>query len=402
MMNLLFLTLGNFSDISERGIYTDLMREFARNGHAVYIVTPMERRFGLSTELIENGNINILRVKTLNIQKTNLIEKGISTLSIEYLFLRAIRKYIGTVKFDLILYSTPPITFTKVIRLLKQSNKAVTYLLLKDIFPQNAVDIRLLSKKNPLYWMFRQTEKRLYKLSDYIGCMSPANVEYVLRHNSFIPRETVELNPNSIEIREDMPSINRNEIREKYGIPDNIPVFIYGGNLGKPQGLDFLLQILEVNHGRKDCYFLVVGSGTEFNKVNNWFEVKRPSNALLIKGLPKHEYDSLVVSCDVGLIFLDPRFTIPNYPSRLLSYLENKMPVLIATDRNTDIGKIAVENEYGLWCESGDIRSYEKCLEIFLRKGCIGEMGKNGYDFLIKNYQVSQSYQKIMNHIVGV
>ena len=60
----------------------------------------------------------------------------------------------------------------------------------------------------------------------------------------------------------------------------------------------------------------------------------------------REEYDNLVQICDVGLIFLNARFTIPNFPSRLLSYTEIGKPVLAATDENTDIGKI-IEEEMG-------------------------------------------------------
>lgn len=82
-----------------------------------------------------------MKVKTLNIQKTNLIEKGVGTLLLEYQYQQAIHTYWKDVKFDLILYSTPPITFNKVIASLKIRYGAKTYLLLKDIFPQNAVDL---------------------------------------------------------------------------------------------------------------------------------------------------------------------------------------------------------------------------------------------------------------------
>ena len=74
-MNVLFLTLARISDIEERGIYTDLMREFVRHGHTMYIVVPAERRFHQPTEMLDGGNVKILRVWTFNIQKTNLIEK---------------------------------------------------------------------------------------------------------------------------------------------------------------------------------------------------------------------------------------------------------------------------------------------------------------------------------------
>ena len=59
----------------------------------------------------------------------------------------------------------------------------------------------------------------------------------------------------------------------------------------------------------------------------------------------------LANSCDVGLIFLDKRFTIPNFPSRLLSYMQASMPVLAATDVNTDIGKVIEEGESDIGCE---------------------------------------------------
>ena len=198
-MNVLFLTLARISDIEERGIYTDLMREFVRHGHTMYIVVPAERRFHQSTELLDDGNVKILRVWTFNIQKTNLIEKGIGTLLLEYQYQKAIQKYWRNVKFGLVLYSTPPITFNKIIATMKKKD-AKTYLLLKDIFPQNAVDLGMFSKGSFFYRMFRKKEERLYQLSDYIGCMSPANVDYVLRHNREVDIRRVEVCPNSIEL----------------------------------------------------------------------------------------------------------------------------------------------------------------------------------------------------------
>lgn len=107
-MNVIFLTLVRVSDIEERGIYQDLMRKFRDEGHNVYIVTPYERRMGKDTCLVESNGVHILNVKTLNIQKTNIVEKGIGTLLLESQYKAAIKKYLGGVRFDLITYSTPP------------------------------------------------------------------------------------------------------------------------------------------------------------------------------------------------------------------------------------------------------------------------------------------------------
>lgn len=398
-MNVLFLTVSRIKDINSRGIYTDLLRYFIKKGHNVYIVSPTERRFGEDTQLIENENHSILKVRTLNIQKTNFIEKGIATILLEYQYEKAIKKYYEHIKFDLILYSTPPITLTRIIDKIKVRDDAKTYLLLKDIFPQNAVDIDMMSNKGLFHSGFKKKEQKLYQLSDYIGCMSPANVKYVLKHNPEIDSKTVEVCPNSIELETELPLIEKSVLKERYGISADSTIFIYGGNLGKPQGLDFLLKVLDSNRDKNNCYFFIVGSGTEYNKISEWFDKNRPNNAQLLSSVPKQEYDELVRSCDVGLIFLDPRFTIPNYPSRLLSYLEYKMPVLIATDENTDIGPIAEENGYGFWCENGNLNTFNSLLDKFAADSELrAQMGDKGYKFLEENYTVEKSYKIIMEH----
>lgn len=403
-MNVIFLTVSRITSIKGRGIYSDLLRHFRDKGHNVYVVSPRERQFNMPTSLVKEDGINILGVRTLNIQKTNFLEKGIGTILLENQFTKAIKKYFKGIPFDLILYSTPPITLVNVIRALKRNNpNAVSYLLLKDIFPQNAVDLGMFSEDGILYKFFRKKEISLYKVSDYIGCMSPANVDFVLKHNAFLDAEKVEVAPNSIELPVSDTDFDRNEIREKYGIPKDKVVFIYGGNLGKPQGIDFLISCLDANKGRGDCHFLVVGNGTEFHKLETWFKEVVPQNASLFAGLPKKEYDLLVKSCDVGLIFLDYRFTIPNYPSRLLSYLENRMPIIAATDINTDIGEIAEQNKYGYKCESNDVAAFSDCVDKFVKHPeVIKDMGENGYQYLLGHYLVKCTYEKIISRVSNV
>lgn len=403
-MNVIFVTVSRVHDIKSRGIYTDLMRKFRDKGHNVYIVSPVERQFGLPTSLREEDGIHLLNVKTLNIQKTNVVEKGLGTVLLETQYKRAIKKYLKGISFDLILYSTPPITTTNVVKYLKRKNpKAITYLLLKDIFPQNAVDLRMFSRTSPFYWFFRRKEVALYKATDYIGCMSPANVDFVLRHNDYIAKERVEVAPNSLELVESLVSADEKEkmafaIKQQYNLPTDRPIFIYGGNLGKPQGIPYLIRCLDANAQRTDCHFVVVGNGTEYARLEAWYKDKQPKNVSLFARLPKEDYDLLVQSCDVGLIFLDNRFTIPNYPSRLLSYLEYKMPIIAATDVNTDIGSIAEANGYGYWCESVKPDDFTSCVDRMLASDIKG-MGEKGHQYLKENYLVEHTYEAVVKHV---
>ena len=396
VVNVLFLSVTGLYDLSKREIYEDLMRQFVRNGHKVYIVSPVERRTNRKTEMYESGGAQVLCVRTLNIQKTNIIEKGIGVLLLGSQYSQAINRFWKDIRFGLVLYVTPPITLNQVIRHIRQRDKARTYLLLKDIFPQNAVDLGLFSRRSLLYHLFRHTERELYRLSDYIGCMSPANVEFLLRHNPDVDANKVHVNPNSIEVME-RSAVDKNAVHKKYGLPSDRPIFIYGGNLGHPQGIDFLLQMIEHYEHDDSLFFVVAGSGTEYPKVESWFAAHRPQNARLQPYLPKAEYDSLVQSCDAGMIFLDRRFSIPNFPSRLLSYMEYRMPVIIASDPNTDIGRIAEENGFGVWSESGDAKHFianvKKLMDPQIRK----DMGDRGYRYLLDNYTADKSYSIIVN-----
>eukprot|EP00130_Batrachochytrium_dendrobatidis_P008414 XP_006683289.1 hypothetical protein BATDEDRAFT_93055 [Batrachochytrium dendrobatidis JAM81] len=268
--NLGYQEIGQFKDErfikEDRGLYTDLLRQFRDDDHKVHVVSPREKRLNKPTEFVNEQNVQFLRVKIGNITKTNIVEKGISTLRIESLFLKAIRKYLNDIKFDLVIYSTPPITF------------------------------------------------------------------------------------------------ERN------------------------------------NENNKEVYFVIAGSGTEFNKLKKYFEISQPINAQLFAQLPKEDYEVLANSSDAGLIFLDKRFTIPNFPSRLLSYMQASMPVLAATDTNTDIGQVIEHGEFGLWCMSNDVEEFNKKVQQLCDKELRQRMGENARNYLEENYTAKHSYEIIMNH----
>ena len=399
-MNVLFMTIGKMDNIEEHTIYCDLLRYFRDAGHSVYTISPYEKRTGLQTAYEEKNGIHMLHVRTGNVTgMVSLIEKGLAQLSIEPIFIKAIKKYYSNVKFDLVMYSTPPITFCNAIEYVKRRDNAKTYLLLKDIFPQNAVDIGMMSKsgiKGHLYKFFRNKEKKLYGLSDYIGYMSPANVEYVKQNNPEIDNYRVEVCPNCIEVVD--KSINaedRRSIRKKYDIPLEKRVFVYGGNLGKPQGIDFLIECLHSQENSKDNYFLIVGDGTEYGKIEEFVKSSNQNNIRLMKRLPQEDYDTMVGACDVGMIFLDHRFTIPNFPSRVLSYMQAKIPVLACTDPNTDIGKIIEEAGFGSWCESNDVNGFVECVNKIMQ---IQSVAEKEWNYLNKYYSTRNGYDIIMKH----
>jgi len=399
-VNVIFLSIGGLSDLGENTVYPDLLRHFRDNGHSVYVACSREKRTGLPTEMKTEHGMKVLRVRTGNITKVKLIEKGIATLLIGPQFKHAINKYFAHVKFDIVLYSTPPITIAGTIAHIKKRDKAFTYLMLKDIFPQNALDLGMLLEtgwKGIMSIYFQMQERKLYLQSDYIGCMSPANVEFLKKHNTYLDEKRIEVCPNTINPSDRM-KIDKNTARTKFGLPQDKVLLVYGGNFGKPQDVKYIIETLKSNEESNDRHFVMCGSGTDFYKIKDYVNNSSSNHVTVMDSFSKQEYDQLLDACDVGLLFLDQKFTIPNFPSRLLDYMNHSMPVIAATDVNTDVGRVIEAGGFGWWCESTGTNTYREIVDVICSNpNVIEEKGILSRLYLENNYDTKIAYTRILN-----
>lgn len=389
-MNIVFLTIGYPIDINSSGIYTDLMSSFVKLGHQVSVF--MQDEVGDKKVSQSDLGVSVYPVFTGKVTKTSFITKGINLLLLQQRYYNAVLNQCKD-KIDLLLYSTPPITFCGLISKIKQHYHCITYLLLKDIFPQNAVDLKIFSKKSPFYLYFRQQEKKLYRNSDFIGCMSPANVEYVKQHNSFIDPKKIHISPNCI-----IPN------NKKYtNLPHQDLRLIYGGNLGKPQGIDFIIECCKVIEKTENVVFTIVGSGTEYEKLNQAIKELDLKKTQLYSFMPKEEYLKLISDYDMGMIFLDSSFTIPNFPSRVLDYLNNGLPIFACTDRNSDVKQEICDAGAGVWCESKSVDEFKVILQkLVVDKDCLLPMRSKSKDLLKNKYNALIEAGKICDRVYGI
>lgn len=391
-MNILYISISFPRENEGNNIYTDLAEELTKKHKLTVVVAEQSNNIG-KTKLTKERGFEVLRVRTGNMFNVNLIEKAISYITMQRKLKKAIKKYLSKEKYDVILFMAPPVTIGSVVKYAMKKYNAISYLMQKDIFPQNSLDLGLMSKKNPAYYYFKYKEKNMYKIATKIGCMSQGNIEYLLQNNKKLSKDKLELFPNTITLREF--SNNKNIIRQKYNIPEGKVLALYGGNFGKPQGIDFIIKILDEYKNDKRVEFFFSGKGTEKKKLYKHIEEHNIRNVIMIDYLPKEEYNDILKEADIGLIFLDYRFTIPNIPSRTLAYLEYSIPIMAATDKNTDYKEILVNQaESGLWCESNNIEEFKKQFDYLIthEKERI-KMGQNGRKYLEEELTTKKSVQ---------
>ncbi|MBP1625709.1 MAG: glycosyltransferase WbuB [Holophagaceae bacterium] len=396
-----FFTLAYPRDPGVRTIYAGLMGRLAKLGHRVKVFCPDENRLLGRSYSQEQDGVEVVRIPVGRIQKVNPLFKALNSRR----FGRRAAAIAGAVaKVEppaLILYATPPIDIVDAVTRVRDQCGGLTYLLLKDIFPANAVDLGMIREGGWLWRRFRAKERRLYHISDVIGCMSPANKAYLEAHNPELDALKIEICPNSIDMTpaEELPAGGKGKF-QAFGIPVVRLNLVYGGNLGKPQGIGFVMEILEALRGDRDVHITIVGDGTEFGRLEAL--KKRIGNTFtLLRKLPKSDYLSVLRGMDAGLVFLDHRFTIPNFPSRLLDYLDYGLPVLAATDRNSDIGSFLLQEGCGLWSESGDLSGFLRNLKRLKEDSKLEQMSAAARPALERHFTVQRSADVILRHLGG-
>lgn len=404
-MNVLFLSIIDIPEntISNSGLYTDLLREFYQKGHNVYVACGTEKRNRVSNAAVlsEDCGIKVLHVPIGNVQQTNYLEKGINTVRLPAQFTKQINTFFRGVQFDLILFATPPVTLCKTVKKLKKKNNAQVFLLLKDMWPEGISSLGVIKHGGIIYRYFERKEKAMYKVSDFVGCMSEACVQYLYKHHPQIPRNSICVCPNSLaplDLSE--TRAEKDSIRMKYGLPKDKILVVYGGNLGRAQGVDFLIENLKKKHNEDKIHFVVIGSGLEYHKLKNYVESSNNKSVVLFEKLPRDQYCKLMAATDIGMILLNSKLTVPNTPSRMLDYLLAKLPVLACVDGVTDIGDTIEDNGFGWKCASNDYEQFKHVMKrIIDAEADFEAMGENGYDYFLNHYTAEIAYNTIIKAV---
>lgn len=384
--------------IGNGNIYSDLGESLVDCGCCVdVLLSDTSLHIGEKPRYLEQNGVSILRVPTFRLHKMGILKKAFAFVSLPFFLKRVLRKYLSKKSYDLIIFDAPPITLTTVVALAKKLFGCPVFLMQKDIFPQNAVDVGLFPKFSPIYWYFRHKEKEMLSLADKIGCMSHGNMDYIRRHNQYIPSENVVYFPNAIRISPFVESTQRDEICKKFGIPENACIFLYGGNMGIPQHMQLIAEAIRHFKDDKRVFFVCIGSGTKSRIIQDIMQAENPSNAVYYNALPRKDYNAIAQNCDVGVVCLSPLFTIPNYPSKALSYMEASLPILAATDANTDFRDlIETQAKCGIWCNSSKEGDFFAAIEkLAADKALRNVFGANGRKYLEGNFNALMWAEKL-------
>ena len=155
----------------------ELARELVLQGNQVTVITPES---GVSLHSFRSDsldNVSIWRFQSGPLKDKAKVIRALNESLLSFKAWRVISKRVKKDSFDGIIYYSPSIFLGSLVEKLKKRCNCKSYLVLRDFFPQWAVDSGLIRKGSLIERYFRFFEAVTYKNADMIGVMSHRNLE---------------------------------------------------------------------------------------------------------------------------------------------------------------------------------------------------------------------------------
>jgi len=319
----------------------DLASELVLQGHDVIVITPAVGQNRTWLDEVSNGVV-VLRLSAPQTKNISRIRRAFSEIALPFFMMWGFRRSpYFSLKLDGIVWYSPTIFFGPLVHMLKSKNHCKSYLILRDIFPDIAVDLGIL-KLGLIYRFFKGIESYQYSLADIIGVQSRSNLKY-LNDWSKRPKKHLEVLHNWLASR---PIIKSNFSIENTPLAGKV-VIVYSGNMGLMQGMNIVLELAERLLARDDVGILLLGRGSEVSCLKHEASLRGLKNIFFHDEIHPDEIPAALSQCHIGLLLLDPRLKTHNIPGKLISYMHAGLPILGRINFGNDLLDIIRSNEIG-------------------------------------------------------
>jgi len=349
----------------------DLALALKRRGIKPIILVPSGKLSALSS-IHFHRDICIIELPSFPIKGVSYLTRSIGefllpiTMGFGLLFCRNIS--VKNLK-GIICYS-PSIFFGPLVYFLKKVSNCRVYLIVRDIFPEWALDLELLSD-GLFYKVLKFFSLVQYCTANVIGVQSHSNLTLI---PPSIPGTKEVLN-NWLGTRDSI-KLSCSIKFEKTAIAGR-RIFVYAGNMGVAQNTDSLISLAYSMKDRPNLGFALVGRGSEVQKLKERISNLQLNNILVFDEIPAEEIPSLYAQCYVGVISLDLRHRTHNIPGKFLSYVRSGLPVLAFTNQFSDLAKTISSYHVGATCDDINSNSLALIMEKLLHEKNYQEMKLN-------------------------
>ena len=367
----------------------ELACEFISQGHEVTVITPSPE-LTQKIEVSMLDGVTVCRFKSGEIKNVGKVKRAINETLLSYYAWKSFSSYLQENKHDIIVYYSPSIFWGGLVYKLKKIWDVPSYLILRDLFPQWAIDQKLIREGSMIEKYFRFFEKRNYNAADTIGLMSKNNLEWFKKNVTTDTNLEVFFNWAA-----NMPVESQNNYKKSLGIEDKV-VYFYGGNIGHAQDMMNIVRLAKSMSSHEKAHFVLVGAGDEVDLVKNAIEKENIANMTLLPSVTQDEFKQMLAEFDVGLFTLHKDHSTHNFPGKLLGYMVQSLPILGSINEGNDLKEVVENYEAGLITINGDDEILLANAIKFLDEDYRKQIGENAQKLLVSTFSVEAAASQIL------
>ena len=374
----------------------DLSREIVRQGHELTVLLP-DSDLNAGWALDEYDAAQVLRLRAPKTKDAGYVRRTLAEWLMPHAMRRNLRKSpLADQQWDGVVWYSPSIFHGPLVRTLKRKSRCRGYLIIRDIFPEWAVDLGLM-RPGLVYRFFKRIAQKQYEAADIIGVQTPGNLNYFAAWEAARNGRSVEVLQNWL----DAPASARSRIRIDETSLSGRKIFVYAGNMGVAQGMDILLDLAARMRSRSDIGFLFVGRGSDADRLKEIAVARKLDNVLFLDEIDPDEIPDLYAQCFAGLVALDPRHKSHNIPGKFLTYMQNGLPVLANVNPGNDLADLIRRENVGEVCENNRVEELEeRCSALIARIEGDPQFPDRCLDLFRRQFSVSQTANQIVSALI--
>jgi colanic acid biosynthesis glycosyl transferase WcaI len=300
---------------------------------------------------------------------------------------------------EIILAPSPPLTIGVVAWFLGKLRRCPWVYNVQEIYPDIAINLGEL--RNPsLIRFFQRLERFVYRSAAGLAVISEGMVERILAKG--VPREKVHLIPNFVDLTEFVPGEKCNPFSLEHGLQDQL-VVLYAGNMGKPQGLDVLIDAAALLRDERGIRFVLMGTGSERAALEERARVLKLSNVLFLGQQPYNSMGAVHATASICFVSQAPRTASDGIPSKVFRILGSGRPILASTSSDSDLARIVRNAEGGSIVPPGD----PDAIAATLRKALVNQsewaaLGMRGREYVKQHFSrpmIAERYHQLLTQL---
>ena len=375
----------------------ELALEFIEQGHEITVITPSVNPQPKKLNVSKLDGVNIWRFSNGPVKDVGKVKRAINETLMSYNAWRAISSNVSKDTFDGVVYYSPSVFFGLLVRRITKKCQCKSYLILRDLFPQWAIDAGMIKEKSLITRYFRYFESLSYKSADAIGLMSEKNLELFQSIHPELSRTHVLFNWASIKPVENLP--DHEGIRSQLKLKDKV-IFFYGGNIGHAQDMKNLMKLAKGLKSEEKAHFLFIGQGDEVELITGLKNDWNLSNVTILPSITQAEFKRVLAEVDVGLFSLAKHHTAHNFPGKLLGYMVESIPILGSVNPENDLQAIINDADAGkVFINGEDEALLGIAVELLKNEDMRTKQGESARKLLEDKFSVKSAYTLVLAHL---